>query len=218
LKSPLNSIKGIMQLFEMENDNLTDEQKEYLRYISSASTRLFNLITDILNVNRIETGKTDLRLEKFNIFHFIEDLVFGLKISADKKNIKIFLESNCKNLEFVSDKSMLAQVMENLISNAIKFSPLGKKIIVWVMKEGDLLRLEVEDEGPGIISEELPLLFDKFKRLSTRPTAGEDSTGLGLSIVKGLIENLQGEISVDSEVGKGSKFTVNFPLPVIIEV
>jgi len=105
---------------------------------------------------------------------------------------------------------MLSQVIDNLVSNAIKFSPFNKNIFIKIYKIGSKIKIEVEDQGLGIQKEELPHVFDKFNRISTRPTNGEDSTGLGLSIVKGMLEDLKGKIEVESEVNKGTKFTLVF--------
>jgi len=212
LKSPINSIKGLIHLFELDAANLTSEQKEYLKYINESSTRMLHLISDVLNVNKIETGVSMVRLEKFNLYHFVENIVFGLKVSAETKNIKVYLITNNEDFHVQSDKTYIAQIIENLLSNAIKFSPLGKNIIVRVLKDENNFKIEVEDQGQGIKEDEMPHLFEKYKKLSARPTDGEDSTGLGLSIVKGLVDTLDGSIYVESEFEKGTKFTVEFAL------
>ena len=213
LKSPINSIKGLVQLFQAESKNLTDEQQEYLRYMNQSTGRMIQMIADILNVNKIEEGKQVLKLEKFNLFHFVEDLVFGLKVTAEKKNIRIFLNATDENLVVNSDKNAIAQVVENLISNAVKFSPADRNVYVSLFaKEPGWFVVQVKDEGQGIPEAELPQLFEKFKKLSTRPTAGEDSTGLGLSIVKSLVESLGGSIRAESKPRAGATFIVELPV------
>ena len=210
LKSPLVSIKGLVDLFKMDKEELSDEHNEYLDYISEASCRMLKLISNVLNVNKIEMGDITVGLEKFNIYPFIQNIVYGYKAVTAQKNIKIILENCQSGLEINSDKTMLAQIIENLLSNAIKFSPFDKNIFVRIYKERKKIKIEVEDQGLGIQKEELPHVFDKFNRISTRPTNGEDSTGLGLSIVKGMLEDLNGKIEVESEVNKGTKFTLVF--------
>jgi signal transduction histidine kinase len=213
LKSPINSIKGLVQLFQADADNLTNEQKEYLHYMNQSTGRMISLISDILNVNKIEQGRQNLKLEKFNLYHFIEDIAFGLKITAEKKNIKIYLKTNDEKLVVNSDKNAIAQILENLLSNAIKFSPTDRNIYINInKKESNSLLIEVKDEGQGIKKDEIPHLFEKFKKLSSRPTAGEDSTGLGLSIVKSLVDSLHGTIYVESEYGTGTSFFVELPV------
>jgi len=210
LKNPLVSIKGLIDLFKVDKDQLSNDHIEYLSYMSEATSRMLRLISNILNVNKIEIGDCHVGLEKFKIYPFIEKLVFGYKAITTKKNINIILEEADVNLEINSDKVMLSQVIDNLVSNAIKFSPFNKNIFIKIYKIGSKIKIEVEDQGLGIQKEELPHVFDKFNRISTRPTNGEDSTGLGLSIVKGMLEDLKGKIEVESEVNKGTKFTLVF--------
>jgi len=103
---------------------------------------------------------------------------------------------------------LVHRIVENLVSNAIKFSPQGRNVWVAISEEGDMVHIKVRDEGQGIEEDELPLLFSKYSKLSSKPTAGEASTGLGLSIVKRIVEELNGKIYCESEAGKGSLFTV----------
>ena len=117
------------------------------------------------------------------------------------------MENGLGDIEFSTDPALLEQVFDNLISNALKFSALGKKIWVRSKKIESEITFEVEDQGPGISKEEVPKLFGAFQRLSARPTGGETSTGLGLSIVRRIIDTLGGEIKVTTEVGKGTVFS-----------
>jgi len=109
------------------------------------------------------------------------------------------------------DKIYLRQIFENLINNAIKFSPLNKKVLITIEVCDQCFRTTIKDEGPGIKNEEKEMLFKKFTKLSNRPTGGEASTGLGLSIVKHYVELLNGKVFCDSEYGKGSSFVVELP-------
>jgi len=106
----------------------------------------------------------------------------------------------------------MVQVMENLLSNAVKYSPPGKNIHVRLKKLPDTVRFEVQDEGPGLSAEDQKRLFGKFARLSAKPTGGENATGLGLSIVKRMVEAMNGRVWCESEPGKGAMFVVEFPL------
>jgi len=110
--------------------------------------------------------------------------------------------------EFLTDQSLLEQVIDNLVSNAIKFSSPDKMVWLRAKKLDRHLVIEVEDQGPGINPEEIPKLFGTFQRLSAKPTAGEESTGLGLSIVKAIVQALEGEVRAASELGRGTIFTV----------
>ena len=109
------------------------------------------------------------------------------------------------------DTSVAVQVLENLVSNAVKYSPPGKDIFVRLQKRAEAVRVEVQDQGPGLSAEDQKKLFGKFARLSAKPTGGEHSTGLGLSIVKKMVEAMNGQVWCESELGRGATFTVEFP-------
>ena len=111
-----------------------------------------------------------------------------------------------------TDASAMTQVVDNLVSNAIKYSPKGKSILVQLLTETDSVRVEVKDEGPGLSEEDQKKLFGKFARLSAKPTAGEQSIGLGLSIVKRMVETLNGQIRCETTLGQGATFIAPFPL------
>jgi signal transduction histidine kinase len=131
-----------------------------------------------------------------------------MRPGAEKKNIRLHYEKPNKEVYLLSDKQMVHRICENLLSNAIKFSPTGKNVWVSVSEDGDAVQIKVKDEGIGISAEDLPHLFSRYSELSSKPTEGEASTGLGLSIVKRIVEELNGRILCESEPGKGSLFTV----------
>jgi signal transduction histidine kinase len=135
-------------------------------------------------------------------------VISALKIQSDNKKIRIVTD-----LDEVSaslDRSLTVQIIDNLISNAIKFSNPDTKVRVSLKDENQAIRFEVDDEGPGILEEDMPRLFQKYQRLHAQPTNGESSTGLGLSIVKKYVEAMKGKVWCESESGKGTKFIVEF--------
>jgi signal transduction histidine kinase len=127
---------------------------------------------------------------------------------AAKKEIQLHLDCPNRSIYFLSDRQLLGRMLENLLSNAIKYTDTGKNVWISVSEEKDAVSLKISDEGVGIPQEELPHLFSKYSKISSRPTAGEASTGLGLAIVKRICEELNGKISCESSLGKGSVFTV----------
>ena len=149
-----------------------------------------------------------MNLENFNLTIFIEHIEETMRPGAEKKNIKLHYENPGKEVYILSDKQMVHRICENLISNAIKYSPAGKNVWLSIADEGDAVEIKVKDEGVGISAEDLPHLFSRYSKLSSKPTDGEASTGLGLSIVKRIVEELNGRISCESIEGKGSLFTV----------
>jgi PAS domain S-box-containing protein len=212
LKSPLNGILGLIHLLKIKNENLTLEQREYLHHIEQSCSSMKMMVTNLLDINRIEQGYSTLNLARFSLRELLQHQVKLYKELADKKGITIVLEDNNEEIFMYSDNALVSRVCDNLISNALKFSYLRGSVWIKVMLFEQNVVIDVIDRGPGIRKEEIALLFNKFKKLSTRPTAGESSTGLGLSIVKELVQLLQGKISVISEEKVGTTFTVELPL------
>jgi len=168
-----------------------------------------NLIQDILEVNRIEHGQAIVTKETVNLTRMMDHINVNFGQLAGNKGIQLVIEASDTGIE--TDPVSLTRILENLISNAIKFSPFNKTVRLKVSSEADTIQFKVIDQGPGIPPHEQPKLFSKFQRLSNRPTNAENSTGLGLSIVKELTTQLGGEITFDSTVGKGTTFTVTLP-------
>jgi signal transduction histidine kinase len=130
---------------------------------------------------------------------------------ATAKQQTIHLQSEAAPVTVAVDPNILVQVLENLISNAVKYSPPGKNIFVRLKQQPSLAWIEVQDEGPGLSAADQKKLFGKFARLSAKPTGGEHSTGLGLSIVKKMVEAMNGKVWCESELGRGATFIVGFP-------
>ena len=214
LKSPINRVKGLLTIMSLSPEAPVSSQKEYFGLASKAIDQMLELIANLLDINRIEQGERQLHLEPSNINLLINNVGLMFNETAQKKNIQLILQSQIQNLIAYTDKSVLLQIMENLVSNAIKFSFPNKTITI-ILSYAELgFRITIADQGQGIAKVELPMIFDKFNRLSTKPTSGENSTGLGLSIVKELVEELKGNIWCESEVGVGSTFYVDFPVNV----
>jgi signal transduction histidine kinase len=210
LKSPINRIKGLLNIMGFNQSATVASQKEYLILASKAIDQMLELISNLLDINKIEEGKNKIQVEETNINNLMSDAVLMFQESAQAKDIVIVSEFQNQNVIANTDKSLLLQIMENLISNAIKFSHNNKKITVALKKSNEGFQISVADQGQGIKEEEIGKIFDKFNKLSTKPTAGENSTGLGLSIVKDLVEQLNGKIRCESKIGIGSTFYLDF--------
>src|SRR5206468_8640903 len=159
---------------------------------------MFDLVTNLLDLNRIEQGQTALELKACNLWEIVHNSALDYANRGNAKQIKLHFEGSERTPEVLADSGSLGQVVDNLISNAVKYSPRGKWIWVRVYQNGSLVRTEVQDEGPGISKEDLKKLFGKFVRLSAKPTGGESSTGLGLAIVKRLVESMGGTVWCES--------------------
>jgi signal transduction histidine kinase len=208
LKSPLNRIKGIADLMELEG-KLPDEQKVYLQMTKDATQAGLDLIKDLLDVHMLEENAAP-NFSTFDISQFLLEKIDAFGPSAESKNIHLHI-TKINNDEVRIDKDYLNRVVDNLISNAIKFSKKNSSIEVSAGHGSSDFWISVKDHGPGFSENDKAHLFQKFKKLSARPTAGETSNGLGLAIVKTLVDRLKGKIELISEQGKGSEFIIRFP-------
>lgn len=209
LKSPLNRIIGLADLLEMEGE-LNVNQKKYLSLIKDSTRSGLDLITDLLDVNALEVNR-EPEFSVFNLNSFLNERANVFRHYAASKNIDIKLTQDFNDPVYL-DQEYLARIMDNLISNAIKFSRSNSTVRISTgIREGSCV-ISVQDDGPGFQSDDLKFLYQKFKKLSARPTGGESSNGLGLAIVKILVDRLGGKIELQTAPGKGSTFEILFPL------
>ncbi|MCZ6693398.1 MAG: sensor histidine kinase, partial [Bacteroidetes bacterium] len=208
LRNPLTSAMSVTELMSSEKECLNEDQKDYLKVIGNSLKRMNDMIIKILDVRAIESKKLNLNLQVVDVGEFVEKTVARFSELADKKNIDLVVSKQTGGVEI--DLNYFTQVLENLLSNAIKFSPNNKQIEINVSNSGETTRLEVIDQGPGLTADDHKRIFGKYQRLSAKPTGGESSTGLGLSIAKKYVEAMKGKIWCESEEGKGAKFVVEF--------
>jgi two-component sensor histidine kinase len=213
LRNPIAAVKGLSGIMlEGYLGDLADEQKEVLQKMDDACESMLALINDLLDVSAIESGKLTLDLEPVDLHEYLTEVYETNKILARSKSIEIKMELPEELPRVRMDKNRISQVINNLITNAIKFSHSKTTITLGARKENDTVAIAVTDQGQGIPEEEISKVFSEFGRVSVQPTAGEKSTGLGLAIVKRMVEAHDGGISVTSEVGKGSTFEFTLPL------
>ncbi|MCB9230218.1 MAG: tetratricopeptide repeat-containing sensor histidine kinase [Bacteroidia bacterium] len=206
LRSPINKSTGLLKLIELAGP-LNEEQKSFIDMILQVNERGQELIADLLSLSEIQQGQLELSREKIDLQLFIEDLVTGYRHQSEAKNIPIDLDLPDENLYINSDRNAMTRILDNLLSNAMKFSQPQTRVKVSVLTQGEKIGIAIKDEGPGISEEEQKKLFKMFQKLSARPTAGEQSTGLGLAIVRELSNKLGGNIGVKSKLGEGTVFT-----------
>lgn len=207
LKGPFNRIFALMQLLSMSSENFTADQKDYLGKIHQIVADGLSMVRNLLDNRKLEDRGIDMRPEPLNLSVVLHSLVKQYQSLANKKNIIIDYKAPA-SAPIQADKIYLTRIFENLLSNAVKFSPYEKSIFVSLVVAGSDLEISIEDEGPGIHAEDQLKLYHKFQRLTARPTGGESSTGLGLSIVKTLVEKMEGRIQYEGEEGKGARFIV----------
>jgi len=211
LKNPLSAIQGAAEeimssLTEMSQEEIT----EWLLMINRGSHQMFDLINNLLDVNVIESGKISVSLNQVNILPTIQSLITDYTERAKVKNITMNFQYKDSSYYAYVDNQLVHQVLDNLISNAVKYSPLGKNITIRLGQNEQQVRCEIQDEGPGLSNEDKPKLFGKFSRLTAQPTGSEHSTGLGLFIVKKLVETMNCKVWCESQLGQGSTFVVAF--------
>jgi signal transduction histidine kinase len=215
LRNPLTVVIGLTNLMKM--DTVRDsENYEYMNLIIESSELMLNMVNELLNTARLEGGKLNMKRESIDMNELIQKVIDKNRRHAYEKGQEIhFLPESFENCEISSDNIRVHEIADNILSNAIKYSPRGGNIFVslkqYNQNEGHYIRFEIKDEGPGMTDDDKLNLFGKFQRLSAIPTGGESSSGLGLSIVKQLLELLGGRIWVESEYGKGSNFIVELP-------
>jgi signal transduction histidine kinase len=208
LSTPFASIGMWQQLLQSEQDNLSDSQRKALDRIAQATQYGEKLIRHILDVEKAETNQNKLQLENLDLRIFAEWRLDNFTPVAANKNVRLHLDCPNRSLYFLSDRQLLGRMLDNLLSNAIKYTAAGKNVWMSVSEEKDAVSIKICDEGVGIKADELPHLFSKYSKISSQPTNGEASTGLGLAIVKRICEELNGKITCESTLGKGSIFTI----------
>jgi signal transduction histidine kinase len=210
LKNPIFGIQMLAKLI-IEDDTLTpEENREFIHDIINSCDRMIDIITKLLDLNAIESGKVKIYVEVCDLNDIAKNIIDQYQNKAKNKNINVIFESSSDGIGIV-DQFALMQILDNLISNALKFSPFNKNIHVILWDDNGKIFVEIKDEGPGMNENDIKHLFKKFSKLSARPTGGENSTGLGLSIVKRYIDAMNGNINVVSNVGQGTSFIISFP-------
>jgi len=212
LRTPLTSIRGYLDLvLDEEAGELNPEQRRFLKAVERNSGRLLRLVGDLLFVAQADAGRLTLERAKVDVAALAAECVEAARPVADQRSIELHLAAEPVPA-LVGDRGRLAQVLDNLVSNALKFTPEGGRVEVRTSVTDDYVRLEVEDSGIGIPAEEQPRLFERFFRAASATEQAIPGTGLGLAIVKAIVEAHAGRIEVVSAPGKGTTFLVELPL------
>lgn len=208
LKSPLSQIMGLINLISLSKNKLPEDTEEYILKISKSSEKMSKMISQILNTELIDNKKMILDLQPVHPSEIMREVITDFEILANEKGITVNEEFYNGNIRVLADKQCLLQAIQNLMSNAIKFSPFHTQIELSVELSNGKVRMKVADQGPGITEEDKSKLFKKYQQLSSKPTGGEDSTGLGLAIVKKFVNAMKGEIWCENRPDKGAAFII----------
>lgn len=210
LKSPISKTQGLVELLATSGD-FNPEQQKISGMIQKVLSDGERLIRDLLDISQVEGDRSNLSLTQFDLGALLTAQIASSREAATKKRIQLDFEPQSAQISVHSDESFVARIIDNLLSNAIKYSPAHTTVRLACGQRGDQVWFSVKDEGPGFSAEDQEKMYRKFQRLSARPTAGEGSNGLGLSIIRLLVAQLQGEVRLTSSPGKGAEFVVEIP-------
>ncbi len=212
LRTPLTLLLAPLQTLIQERGlALEPEMRQLLLIMQSNGMRLLKLINDLLDLVRLESGKMEVKREPVVIEPFLHGLANAVKASAQDRGIRLEVSSSPTLGTILTDSDKLERILLNLLFNALKFTPAGGKVEVKARKEGDALVLEVSDTGTGISEEQLPFIFDRFWQADTSSQRKYRGVGIGLALVKELVEIQGGKVEVSSEIGKGTQFRISMP-------
>jgi two-component system sensor histidine kinase/response regulator len=216
LKNPISNVL-------MFSDHIIAEELSRERYkdvaalIKTSGVKLFKMVESLLDISSIEQGNIELKIKNINAIKIVGQIIGEFRAMAEAKNISLIFQGTSEEIEVNADPDRLHQVLENLVSNAVKFSQPGKNVIITLNRQndgpsGNDILFMVRDHGPGLTNEDKNRLFRKFARLSATPTGGEHSSRVGLSIVKSMVEAMNGNIWCESEPGEGAAFYFTLPV------
>jgi signal transduction histidine kinase len=211
IRTPLNGVLGMAQV--MAADELLPRQAERLRIVQNSAEALLTLLNGVIEAARLESGRVQLRPEPFDLPELVQSVcgMFSGAAAAKHLDFEVAVAPELKGL-WRGDATRIRQVLSNLVANAVKFTPVGRVEVRAALADGKV-RIEVEDTGPGVAPRDLPLLFKVFSQVDPSFTRPHEGAGLGLAICHDLVELMGGKIGVSSQLGRGSLFHVELPLP-----
>ena len=212
LRTPITNIRSYAETLADSEDLPPDMVKNFLKVIVNESDRMTKIVQDLLTLSRFDSGKADLHFEKFSFSLSVKNVFDAMLMEAKKSGLEMSLEIGENLPDILGDRSRIEQVLLNIISNAVRYTPEGGRISVRAGREDDTVWMEVADTGIGIPPEDLPRIFDRFYRVDKARSRASGGTGLGLSIAKDIVVRHSGNISVESTVGKGTTMTVKLPI------
>jgi len=212
LRTPLNAIVGFSDLLaDQTPGQLNDKQKRFVNHIKQGSAHLLQLINDILDLSKIEAGQLEFRCEPFHVKDALPEVLSTIRPLAMTKNIQVLSQLETGRAVY-ADRIRFKQILYNLLSNAVKFTPKGGGIHIDCFDDGNFIGISVSDTGIGIRAEEQTVVFEEFRQVEGPAETAQEGTGLGLAITKRLVEQQGGRITLESEFGKGSRFTFTLPV------
>jgi two-component system, OmpR family, phosphate regulon sensor histidine kinase PhoR len=219
LRTPLNVILSSLKLLELRKRALEEEVAlkldKHISMIKQNSYRLLRLINNIIDMTKIESGFFEIHLKNCNIVSIVEDITLSVAEYIENKGISFLFDTDIEEKLMACDPDKVERIILNLLSNAIKFTKSGDSISVNVFERQEAVEIVVSDTGIGIPSDKQELIFQRFRQVDTSLTREQEGSGIGLSLVKSLVDMHEGTISLESEYGQGSKFIVRLPVKIL---
>lgn len=212
LKTPITAIRGLVETLIGESDMESGTRVEFLKKIAAQNHRMADLVSDLMRLSKLESETESFQMSMIDCRSVVASSVQGMRDLARHRGIVLVTFISREPVSILADPESLRQLLDNLIQNAIQFSPNDGKIVIRLDRRENRAVLSVKDDGPGIEKKHLPRIFERFYRVDAGRSREIGGTGLGLAIVKHVAMMHQGTVAVDSTVGRGSVFTVNLPL------
>lgn len=212
LRTPLTIILGTMQLFENTSEAIIPKKNKRFKTLKQNGYRLLRLINNLIDITKIDSGYFDINMDKYNIVSVVEEITSSVIDYVENKGLYIEFDTEVEEKIVNCHIESMDRIILNLLSNAVKFTPEGGRIVVNIFDEVDNVKIVVKDTGIGIKEENINLIFDRFRQVDKSFTRNHEGSGIGLSIVKSLVEMQGGTISLSSEYGKGSEFVITLPV------
>ncbi|MDH3533327.1 MAG: HAMP domain-containing histidine kinase, partial [Gammaproteobacteria bacterium] len=213
LRTPLSAMQGYLETMLIKGDSLSRaDRKRYLKIARRHAVRLGILIGDLFELSKLDSASVTPALEAFSVPELVQDIAQEFQLEADKKHIRLALALDADTAFTVGDIGLIQRVLENLVRNAIRFTPKGGEITLSIAERPQSVTVAVSDTGPGIPEEDIPRIFDRFYRSDQGEEARSDSSGLGLAIVKRILDLHNSRITVISKVDAGTRFEFDLPL------
>ena len=222
LKTPINIILGVIQLVSTISKNEEDKIKllsssKYINIMKQNCFRLIKLSNNLIDITKIDSGYTEMNLKNHNIVSVIEEITLSVADYVKSKNISLVFDTEIEEKIIACDSEQLERVMLNLLSNAIKFTSENGKIEVTILDKNDYISISVKDTGIGIPKDKADIVFERFRQVDSTLRRQKEGSGIGLALVKTIIEKHGGTIKLESELGKGSEFIINMPCRKLVQ-
>ena len=213
LRTPLTNIRSYTEtLLDAAGDIPIDTEKQFLGVISSESERMARIVTDLLTLSKLDYGRMELRMTRFSLADMLHNVANAMKLTAEDSGHELAVDTPDDLPKIVGDRERIEQVVVNILSNAVKYTPSGGHIRLSARElSGNRVRITVEDDGVGIPAADVPRLFERFYRVDKARSRAAGGTGLGLAIAKEIVEQHEGKIALASEYGKGTTVTITLP-------